>query len=88
MATRSMQEQAWVCVCGRANDLKSDRCCRCKRGRDTVFASYTPENVENLIAVHEQKLKSVAQSAREESGRSYEKQEIIRRRKTQKSKRH
>ncbi|HPF87324.1 MAG TPA: hypothetical protein PK537_04620, partial [Candidatus Limiplasma sp.] len=74
-----LQEQAWLCVCGRANDLKSDRCCRCKRGRDTVFASYTPDNVENLIAVHEQKLKSVAQSAREDASRVSERQETIRR---------
>ena len=72
-----LQEQTWLCVCGRANDLKSDRCCRCKRGRDTVFASCTPENVENLIAAHEQKLKTVAQSAREEANRVAQRQETI-----------
>ena len=74
-----MQAQAWICVCGRANDLKSERCCRCKRGRDTVFASCTPENVDSIIAAHEQKLKTVAQSAREEANRVAEKQETIRR---------
>ena len=79
-----VQEAAWICVCGRANDLKSDRCCRCKRGRDTVFAACTPENVENLIAAHEQKLKSVAQSAREEASRISEKQEAVRRKERKK----
>ena len=24
-----LQQDAWVCVCGRANALDSDRCCRC-----------------------------------------------------------
>ena len=44
-----------------------------------MFASYTPENVENLIAAHEQKLNSVAQSAREEAGRVSQQQEALRR---------
>ena len=30
----SAQKNVWVCVCGRANALDSDRCCRCERRRD------------------------------------------------------
>lgn len=32
------QEEVWVCVCGRANALDSQRCCRCERRREAVFA--------------------------------------------------
>jgi len=32
------QDAAWLCVCGRPNALSSDRCCRCERRRDAVFA--------------------------------------------------
>lgn len=71
------QEQAhvWVCVCGRANELRSDRCCRCERRRDTVFATCSRENVEQLIAVHEQKLIDVARAAREDASRLAEERE-------------
>jgi len=68
------QEQAhvWLCVCGRANDLHSERCCRCERRRDSVFATCSRENVELLIAVHEQKLRDVAKAAREDASRMAE----------------
>ncbi|MBE5793080.1 MAG: hypothetical protein E7323_00160 [Clostridiales bacterium] len=64
-----MQEEAWLCVCGRANALDSDRCCRCERGRDTVFASYNKENVEAVIAVRERKLADEGRKAREDNSR-------------------
>ncbi len=64
-----LQESAWLCVCGRANALESDRCCRCERGRDTVFASYNKENVDAVIAVRERKLTDVSRKAREENSR-------------------
>ena len=57
-----VQDQVWLCVCGRANALESDRCCRCERRRDAVFASYSPENVAHVIAAHEQKLAMAALS--------------------------
>ena len=56
MGYPEVQQQAWVCVCGRANSLDSARCCRCERGRDAVFASFSRENVRQVIAVHEKKL--------------------------------
>lgn len=64
-----LQEEAWLCVCGRANALDSDRCCRCERGRDTVFASYNKENVDAVIAVRERKLTDESRKAREENSR-------------------
>ncbi len=64
-----LQEEAWVCVCGRANALDSDRCCRCERGRDTVFASYNKENVDAVIAVRERKLADDARKVREDNSR-------------------
>lgn len=64
-----MQESAWLCVCGRANAPESDRCCRCERGRDTVFASYNKENVAAVIAVRERKLADDSRKAREVNSR-------------------
>ena len=64
-----LQEEAWLCVCGRANALDSDRCCRCERGRETVFASYNKENVEAVIAVRERKLADEGRKAREDNSR-------------------
>lgn len=80
-----MQEEAWVCVCGRANALDSDRCCRCERGRDTVFASYNKENVDAVIAVRERKLADDARKAREDNSRLNE--EEMKRRSAQQRKR-
>lgn len=64
-----VQEEAWLCVCGRANALESDRCCRCERGRDTVFASYNKENVDAVIAVRERKLADESRKVREDNSR-------------------
>ncbi|MBE5802130.1 MAG: hypothetical protein E7319_07565 [Clostridiales bacterium] len=69
MGYPQVQQEAWVCVCGRANALDSDRCCRCERGRETVFASYNRENVEAIIAVHERKLSDDSRRAREDNSR-------------------
>ena len=55
-----LQEQVWLCVCGRPNALDSQRCCRCERRRDAVFASFNRENVGHVIAAHEQKLAQTA----------------------------
>ncbi len=74
----SLQNRVWVCVCGRANALTSERCCRCERRRDTVFATCSRENVDQLIAVHEQKLISVAKAAREDTSRLAEEREKLR----------
>lgn len=73
-----VQDQVWLCVCGRANALESDRCCRCERRRDAVFASYSPDNVAHVIAAHEQKLAMAARKAREENNLIIEKQEVQR----------
>lgn len=77
------QEEVWVCVCGRANALDSQRCCRCERRREAVFASYSPDNVNHVIAAHEQKLSQTARKAHEENNlvqEKLEKQHIARRR--------
>ena len=74
----NVQEQIWLCVCGRPNALESDRCCRCERRRDAVFASYRPDNVAHVIAAHEQKLAAAARKAREENNLLMEKQEVER----------
>ena len=81
------QEHVWVCVCGRANDLHSDRCCRCERRRETVFATCSQENVEQLIAVHEQKLRNVAKAAREDASRLAEEREQTRAKEQRRKKR-
>ncbi|MBP3648723.1 MAG: hypothetical protein J6K73_02960 [Clostridia bacterium] len=64
-----LQEEAWLCVCGRANALDSDRCCRCERGRETVFASYNKDNVDAVIAVRERKLADEGRKVREDNSR-------------------
>lgn len=63
------QEEAWVCVCGRANALDSEHCCRCERGRDTVFASYNKENVDAIVAVRERKLSEDSKKVRQDNSR-------------------
>lgn len=72
------QDQVWLCVCGRANPLESERCCRCERRRDAVFASFNQENVAHVIAAHEQKLAEAARKAREENNLLTEKREVER----------
>lgn len=69
------QDAVWICVCGRANALDSDRCCRCERRRDAVFASFSRENVNHVIAAHEKKLAETARKAREENSLLQENQE-------------
>lgn len=69
------QDQVWLCVCGRANPAESERCCRCERRREATFASFSPENVQHVIAAHEQKLAQTARKAREENNLLQEKQE-------------
>lgn len=70
-----VQEEVWLCVCGRANALDSQRCCRCERRRDAVFASFSRENVGHVIAAHEQKLAQAARKAREDNNLLQENQE-------------
>ena len=70
-----VQKEAWLCVCGRANALDSDRCCRCERRRDAVLASFNRENVSHVVAAHEQKLAQTARKAREENNILQENQE-------------
>jgi len=69
------QENVWVCVCGRANDLHNDRCCRCERKRETVFAACSQANVEQLNAVHDQMMDDTARAALEEASRLTEERE-------------
>lgn len=73
-----VQPEVWLCVCGRANAIESDRCCRCERRRDAVFASFSPSNVAHVIAAHEQKLDQAARKAREENAALQEKREKLR----------
>lgn len=82
------QEQVWVCVCGRANALDSQRCCRCERRRDAVFASFSQQNVKHVIASHEQKLAETARKAREDNNvlqETREKQRAAKRRRRKKA---
>lgn len=64
-----IQEHVWMCVCGRPNPKQSRRCCRCGRGLETVMASYQKTNVDQLIAIHEQKLLDIAKKAREDASK-------------------
>lgn len=83
-----VQEQVWLCVCGRANALENQRCCRCERRRDAVFASFSQENVKHVIASHEQKLNETARKAREENNvlqENREKQRAAKRRRRKKA---
>ena len=64
-----IQEHVWMCVCGRPNAKQSRRCCRCDRGLETVMASYQKTNVDQLIAIHEQKLLDIAKKAREDASK-------------------
>lgn len=65
----SEQQGVWVCVCGRANPRSSMLCSRCERQKAAVFASYSKENIDQLIAVHEQRLNDQARRAREDASR-------------------
>lgn len=65
----SEQPSVWVCVCGRANPRASIMCCRCERQKATVFASFSRENIEQLNAIHEQRLDDQAKRAREDASR-------------------
>ena len=58
--------------------LESDRCCRCERRRDAVFASSARKNVAHVIAAHEQKLAMAARKAPRENNLVIEKQEVQR----------
>ena len=69
------QDEVWLCVCGRANALDSQICCRCERRKEAVFASFTRENVGHLIAAHEKKLADTARKAREDNNILQENQE-------------
>lgn len=83
-----VQDQVWLCVCGRANAPENQRCCRCERRRDAVFASFSQENVKHVIASHEQKLNETARKAREENNvlqENREKQRAARRRRRKKA---
>lgn len=75
MGYPQQQDQVWLCVCGRANAPEAQRCCRCERRRDAVFASFSRENVGHVIAAHEQKLAQAARKAREENNLLQENQE-------------
>jgi len=83
-----VQEQVWLCVCGRANAPENQRCCRCERRRDAVFASFSQENVKHVIASHEEKLNETARKAREENNllqENREKQRAAKRRRRKKA---
>lgn len=75
------QDHCWVCVCGRANAKTRDRCCRCGRHAEAVFASYEQSNVDRLIAVHDQKLLDIAKKAREDAGKLAEERDKERQKK-------
>ncbi len=82
----SLQEHVWVCVCGRANAKAAEFCCRCGRRAETIFASFAPQNVDQLIAVHEQKLRDIAKKAREDAAKLTEEREAEERKKRSKAK--
>ena len=71
------QGDLWVCVCGRPNAKTIPRCCRCGRGVETVFASYHPGNVAQIIDVHEKKLDTIAKKAREDAAKLAEEREKV-----------
>ncbi|MCL1854866.1 MAG: hypothetical protein FWF86_03955, partial [Clostridia bacterium] len=69
------QDHVWLCVCGRPNARNSRRCCRCGRWAKAVFTNYRQQQVDQYIAVHEQKLSVIAQKAREDAGKLTEARE-------------
>lgn len=82
------QTHVWVCICGRPNPKHSLRCCRCGRGLETVLASYQKANVDQLIAIHEQKLLDIAKKAREDASKlAQEREEAIRQQEREKKRR-
>ena len=78
MGYPEVQQQAWVCVCGRANSLDS-ACAALRTTPDAPFASFSRENVRQVIAVHEKKLADVATEARKENSRLLEEESKQRR---------
>ena len=56
MGYPKLQENVWVCVCGRANRYEETRCQRCKRNKDTVFALYNQEVIKQAIQQYEKRL--------------------------------
>ncbi len=71
------QDHVWMCVCGRPNSKNNQRCCRCARRAETVFASYQKDNVDQLIAVHEQKLREISAQANQKASQLIQEQEAF-----------
>ena len=62
-----VQDQVWVCVCGRPNSHESRVCCRCHRGKEAVFASFSKENVVTLDTIREKTLDENSRKIRQEN---------------------
>lgn len=81
------QAHVWMCVCGRPNSKERTRCCRCGRSLETVLASYQKANVDQLIAIHEQKLLDIARKARVDASKLAQEREAAVKLKERKAKR-
>ena len=65
----SQQEGLWVCVCGRPNPDETSVCARCRRKKETVFARYSRDEVEALVARRKKQLDLATRSTREDLAR-------------------
>lgn len=76
-----IQDEVWLCVCGRPNHPEAESCCRCHRRKAVVMEKYSRENVSKLEALREEALNARAKEALEKNNRfqeTREKQEIAR----------
>ena len=63
----SLQENLWVCVCGRPNPTGENICARCGRQMEEIFSRFTPEAVEAQISMKERQLDLSSRNMREDT---------------------
>lgn len=64
-----MQGALWLCVCGRPNHVSVAQCARCGRDKRDVFASYSREAVEAVIAARDKATEDKNRAAVSETSR-------------------
>ena len=75
----------WVCIWPPQPQAQPALRCRCGRGLETVLASYQKANVDQLIAIHEQKLLDTPKAREDASKLAQELEEAIRQQERRKS---
>ena len=62
-----MEDNLWICVCGRPNPVEETVCVRCGRQQDYMFANFSPAAVEAQVSMREKQLDLNSRSMREDT---------------------